>query len=66
MLSDVWAKIEMSSVIIETKKATLKGIVNKKFLETMFILNIIQRKCPTLLDYAEGVAKTGIGLMNVD
>ena len=48
----------MSSVIIVANKVTLKGIVNRVFLETIFFLRIIH--------YAEGVAKAGIRLMKVD
>lgn len=32
----------------------------------VFFLSIIQTECLCLLDYAEGVARTGIGLMNAD
>lgn len=31
----------------------------------MIFLSIIQTECPFLLDYAEGMAKTGTGLINV-
>ena len=47
-------------------KVNLNGTVDRVFLETMFFLRIIHSECPSLLDYAEGVAKAGIGLMNVD
>ena len=46
-------------------KVTLKGIVDRAFLETIFFLGIIYSEHPSLLDYAEDVTKVGIGLMNV-
>ena len=49
----------MSSIIIDANKVTSKEIINRTFLETMFFLSIIQAECPSLLDYAEGVAKAG-------
>ena len=54
----------MSTVIISANKVT-KVIVDRAFLETMFFQRIIHSQHPSLLDYAEGVAKAGIGLMNV-
>ena len=56
----------MSSVKIVANKVTLKGIINRAFLEAMFILSTIHTEYPSLLDYAEGVAKAGIGLMNTE
>ena len=57
----------MSNVIIVANKVSLNRIVDRILLETMFFLriSIIHSECPSLLDYAEGVAKAGIGLMNV-
>ena len=48
------------------KQVILKWIVNIAFLETMFFLSIIQSECLSFLDYAQGMAKFGIGLMNAD
>ena len=44
----------------------IKETVNKAFKETIPLLGIIQIEFPSLLGYAEGVAKGGIGLVNVD
>ena len=57
--------IEMSNAIIVVNKVTLKGIIDKAFLETMFFLRIIHSECLSLLYCAKAVAKAGIGLMNV-
>ena len=43
-----------------------KGIVNRVLLEAMCFLNIIQIECHSLLNYAEGVARSGTGLVNAD
>ena len=43
------------------KRDCRQGIPRRKF----FFLRIIHSECPSLLDYAEVVAKAGIGLMNV-
>ena len=59
-------KIKMSSVSIVANKVTLKGTVNRVFLETMFFLSIIQTEHPSLLDYAESVTMVDIGKINVD
>ena len=56
----------MSSLIIVTNMVTLKRIVIRVFLETMFVLSIIQIESFSLLDYAEGMTKAGTGLMNTD
>ena len=45
-------------------KVTLKGIVNRVFLEAIFFPGLIHLECPSLLDDAEAT-KAGIGLMNV-
>ena len=55
----------MSNVIIVANKVTLKEIVNRAFLETMFFLKIIRSECTSILDYAEVMARAGIGLINV-
>ena len=47
----------MSCVSIVANKVTLKGIVNRVFLEAMFSLSIIQTEHPSVLYYAKGVAK---------
>ena len=49
----------MSSVSIVANKVTLKGIVNRVFLEKKF-LSIIQTECPSLMYYVESVAKAGM------
>ena len=56
----------MPGVSIIVNKAIKKGTVNRAFLETKFCQNIIPTELPAFLDYAEGVAKAGTGLMNVD
>ena len=56
----------MSNVTIVANKVTLKGIVDRELLETMFFLTIIHTERSSLLDYEEGVAKVDIGLKNVD
>lgn len=52
----------MSNILIVVGKVTLKGMV---FLETMVFLSIIHSECLSLLGYAEGMAKTDIGIMNL-
>ena len=56
----------MSNVTIVANKVTLKGIVDREFLETMFFLTIIHTEHSSLLDYEEGVAKADTGLKNED
>ena len=51
----------MSSLSVVAEKVTLKGTVNRTFLETIFYKNN-----PSHLDYAEDKAKAGIRLMNAD
>ena len=58
----VWGTTKMSNVVIVANKDILKGNVNKASLETMFSI-IIYSEHSSFLDYAEGVAKAGIGLM---
>ena len=53
----------MSNVIIVASKVTLKGTVDRIFLEAIFF-RIILSECRSLLEYEEGVAKPG-KLMNV-
>ena len=55
----------MSNVIIVANKMTLKGIVDRAFLETIFFLRIVHSEFPPLLNYVESMTKVGIGLMNV-
>ena len=55
----------MSNVIIVGNKVTLKGPVDRAFLETMFFLRIIYSGCLSLLDYLEGMVEVGIGLLNI-
>ena len=52
----------MSNVTIVAHKVTLKGTVDKVFLETMFFLRIIHSECTSFPDYAEGIAKAVIGI----
>lgn len=61
-------KIKRSDVLTAANEVIRKGIVVKTFLETMFFffLEIIQALVFRLLEYAEGVAKASIGLMNAD
>ena len=47
------------------KQSYHKGIVHRESLEILFSLGVTHSECPSLLDYAKGVAKAGIGLMNV-
>lgn len=56
---------EMSGILTVADKVTLKGTVNRVFLETVLFLSIIQTY-PSLLDYAEGMGKVGLELMNLD
>ena len=51
----------MSTVIIVANKATLKRIVDRAFLETMYLLSIIHSEHPSLLNYVKGVTKAGTG-----
>ena len=53
----------MSSISIVANKITLKGIVSRVFLATMFFISIIHSKLPSILDYAKGVVKADTGLM---
>ena len=53
-------KIKMPTVIIVANKPTLKRVVDRAFLETMFLLSIIHSEHPSLLNYMEGVTKAGI------
>ena len=55
----------MSSVITVASKVTIKGTVDRAPLETMLFLRIVYSQHPSFLDYVEGVAKAGIGLVNV-
>ena len=55
----------MSNVTIVANKVTLKVIVDREFLGTIFFLTIIHTERSSLLDYEEGVAKADIGLKNV-
>lgn len=55
----------MSNVIIMANKVTLKGVVDRAFLETRFSLIIMYLEYPSFLDYTKGVAKAAIGLMNI-
>ena len=50
---------------IVANKVTLKGTVDRAFLETKFFSKNSPFRTPSLLDYVKGVAKAGIGLMNV-
>ena len=43
-------------------KITLKGTVNKIFLETMLFLSIIHSECFSHKDYVEGMVKKKIGI----
>ena len=54
----------MSDGIIVANRVTftLKEIIDREFLETIFFLSVIHA---FLLDYAKVVTKTGIGLLNV-
>ena len=53
-------KIKMSNVIIMANKVTLNGIIDRVFLETIFVLRIFYSEHPSLPDYVEGVTKAGI------
>ena len=58
-------KIKMLSVTVVANKVTLKGTVDRTFLETMFFLSITHFRMPPLLDYAKGVTKAVLGVRNV-
>jgi hypothetical protein len=60
-------KIKIPDALIVVSKVIWKAIVAKAFLETMFFfLELIQKEGPSLLEYAEGMAKASIGLMNAN
>ena len=46
-------------------KVTLKRIFDRVLLETMYFLRITNSKILSLLNYAEGLAKAGIEIMNI-
>ena len=77
LIREVIAKIfkqnQMSDVLIMMSKDIWKGIGGKTFPEPMVGVLVvvvvsldIQTEGPSILRYAEGVAKAGIGLLNAD
>ena len=66
MISKVLGKkTEMPNVKIVARKVTLKRIFDRVLLETMYFLRITHSKILSLLNYAEGLAKAGIEIMNM-
>ena len=53
----------MADVLVVESKVIRKG---KVFLEIIFFLEIIQKEGPNRLEYAEGMTKVGVRLINAD
>ena len=65
VISRVLRRNRMSNVITVANNVTLKGIINRTFLEMMFFLRITNPQCSSFLDYSEGMEKACIELINV-